>query len=520
MRCLIPANRALQGTEPGLLDQCVHTLQTVAVATLQDTPLRTRFFLLSVPTEGSSWHLTRRRILDISSSSIADTLIQQSSSSAKENVVLRISDFSLMSFDKMKPRLGEMGEMLTLRASSQSVLVFLIMDSSSSSIEIEPLLRDMFLMCASDGPAVYCGNLACHLGSFTTHTLDHLSLIEAHAPPSYTGIQSSLFHQHPFYCMDLVWSQGRHKHRILLPIRVIRLSTNYTNGLEIGKVELKEVNPHLRGGRVENHLGKKSSPDRDSNLDLPVLSSRAQHDKRASQLRHRGGSIAMEAVVALENQLQRFEETLNSFPLGACSANEASSVSAKIQEIKKTALLYQCAILFMKADQQMKLTGLNYFGNIAYFRKQSSDTLAQSVACLSTVLRVLGSIPGMSGECIFGEIQIICSLNDKMVPQVSLNEIMKEDSNISRHLLKKKRELVQELGSYKAMIIAQEEELKTQISVYDRTQKEAKERILKKLLKLNTMRKMTVSVLKVKEALRENKEAHKQMTAVKSETGT
>nr|CAD7195826.1 unnamed protein product [Timema douglasi] len=58
-----------------------------------------------------------------------------------------------------------------------------------------------------------------------------------------------------------------------------------------GKVELEEVNPHLRGGRVENHLRKTttSSPDRDSNLDIPVLGSRAQHDKRASQLRHRGG---------------------------------------------------------------------------------------------------------------------------------------------------------------------------------------------------------------------------------------
>nr|CAD7260096.1 unnamed protein product [Timema shepardi] len=58
---------------------------------------------------------------------------------------------------------------------------------------------------------------------------------------------------------------------------------------EIGKVELEEVNPHLRGGRVENHLGKTtpSSPDRYSNLNLPVLSSRAQHDKRVSQLRHR-----------------------------------------------------------------------------------------------------------------------------------------------------------------------------------------------------------------------------------------
>nr|CAD7576091.1 unnamed protein product [Timema californicum] len=56
------------------------------------------------------------------------------------------------------------------------------------------------------------------------------------------------------------------------------------------KVELDEVNPHLRGGRVENHLGKTtpSSPDRDSNLNLLVLSSRPQHDKRFSQLRHRG----------------------------------------------------------------------------------------------------------------------------------------------------------------------------------------------------------------------------------------
>nr|CAD7409419.1 unnamed protein product [Timema poppensis] len=58
----------------------------------------------------------------------------------------------------------------------------------------------------------------------------------------------------------------------------------------IGKVELEEVNPHLREGRVENHLGKTtpSSPDRDSNLDLPVLSSRAQHDKRSLSRKYIG----------------------------------------------------------------------------------------------------------------------------------------------------------------------------------------------------------------------------------------
>nr|CAD7257654.1 unnamed protein product [Timema shepardi] len=52
------------------------------------------------------------------------------------------------------------------------------------------------------------------------------------------------------------------------------------NDTRIGKIVLEEVNPHLRGGRVENYLGKTtpSSPNRDLNLDLPVLSGRAQHD--------------------------------------------------------------------------------------------------------------------------------------------------------------------------------------------------------------------------------------------------
>nr|CAD7393559.1 unnamed protein product [Timema cristinae] len=42
------------------------------------------------------------------------------------------------------------------------------------------------------------------------------------------------------------------------------------------------VNSKQHTRRVENHFGKitPSSPNRDSNLDLPVLSSRAQHDKR------------------------------------------------------------------------------------------------------------------------------------------------------------------------------------------------------------------------------------------------
>nr|CAD7197698.1 unnamed protein product [Timema douglasi] len=79
----------------------------------------------------------------------------------------------------------------------------------------------------------------------------------------------------------------------IVPVSVLNPPMNVIT-IGIGKVVLEEVNPHLRGRRVENqenHLGKTtpSSPDRDSNLDLPVLSSRAQHDKRVNQLRHRGG---------------------------------------------------------------------------------------------------------------------------------------------------------------------------------------------------------------------------------------
>nr|CAD7395871.1 unnamed protein product [Timema cristinae] len=79
---------------------------------------------------------------------------------------------------------------------------------------------------------------------------------------------------------------GEIKARILVgtasyyPFGLYALSTNYANGLGIGKVKSEEVNPHLRGGRMENHIEKTtpSSPDRNSNLDLPVLGGRAQHD--------------------------------------------------------------------------------------------------------------------------------------------------------------------------------------------------------------------------------------------------
>ncbi|CAG2056836.1 unnamed protein product [Timema podura] len=50
-----------------------------------------------------------------------------------------------------------------------------------------------------------------------------------------------------------------------------------------GRLNIDKVNSHLRGGRVENHLGKttSSSPERDSNLDLPVVGILALHETSA-----------------------------------------------------------------------------------------------------------------------------------------------------------------------------------------------------------------------------------------------
>nr|CAD7574461.1 unnamed protein product [Timema californicum] len=80
------------------------------------------------------------------------------------------------------------------------------------------------------------------------------------------------------------------------PSSAIELNTtsalaNYATEAGIGKVEFEEVNPHLRGGRVENHLGK-TTPVHPTEIRTSISPSSAvelQHDKRVSQLGHRGG---------------------------------------------------------------------------------------------------------------------------------------------------------------------------------------------------------------------------------------
>nr|CAD7199704.1 unnamed protein product [Timema douglasi] len=75
-----------------------------------------------------------------------------------------------------------------------------------------------------------------------------------------------------------------------------------------------------------------SSPDRDSNLDLPVLSSRAQHNKRVSQLRHRGGTME-EADSLLDLLLRHQIETEDSDCSSRGVSDDLSQVELTVQDI-------------------------------------------------------------------------------------------------------------------------------------------------------------------------------------------
>nr|CAD7256327.1 unnamed protein product [Timema shepardi] len=86
----------------------------------------------------------------------------------------------------------------------------------------------------------------------------------------------------PFYVCTR--TTAKHHHRVLLPVRAMSFSTNYANGIGIGKVEYIESEPSFSWrGSGENYLGKTtpSSPDRDSNFDIPVLGSPVQYETSA-----------------------------------------------------------------------------------------------------------------------------------------------------------------------------------------------------------------------------------------------
>nr|CAD7256096.1 unnamed protein product [Timema shepardi] len=88
---------------------------------------------------------------------------------------------------------------------------------------------------------------------------------------------------------------------LLVVLPVMFIASTFSTRPGLGKVELEVVNPHLRGERVENDLGKTtpSSPNRDSNRDLPVLSSRASTRLALEMSKYRGKLSMLGCAVLL-----------------------------------------------------------------------------------------------------------------------------------------------------------------------------------------------------------------------------
>nr|CAD7402934.1 unnamed protein product [Timema poppensis] len=138
-----------------------------------------------------------------------------------------------------------------------------------------------------------------------------------------------------------------------------RLSKYYIVG---DILRTKEVNIHLRGERVENHKEKTttSSPDRDSNLDLPVLDSLVQHEPSAlanyatdaGQYLGLTLSRIMPHMDVLHNQLQK---TLTDAALSIKHVNtflqsmeiekkRMNTVTMEVSETEKTSKKRKCEI--------------------------------------------------------------------------------------------------------------------------------------------------------------------------------
>nr|CAD7394796.1 unnamed protein product [Timema cristinae] len=141
------------------------------------------------------------------------------------------------------------------------------------------------------------------------------------------------------------------------PIGLYALSTNYANGLGIGKVELEEVNPHLRGGGVENHLGKTtpSSLDRDSNLDLPVLSSQAQHKREKKVI---GGRQVIEKSSSF--QAEESSKVVES----SQSVQQSSSrlVQSSVSSVSSSQKTVSSSSTSLSSDLQSQLWGRERMG--------------------------------------------------------------------------------------------------------------------------------------------------------------
>nr|CAD7573983.1 unnamed protein product [Timema californicum] len=136
---------------------------------------------------------------------------------------------------------------------------------------------------------------------------------------------------------------------VIVTVLVDQISFTDLVAKELGRLNLEEVNPHLCGGRVENHKGKTtpSPPDRDSNLDLHVLGNLAQHETGAlanyttesdADIRLSGhvswvGRSSIEVVVWLEQNLHGHWQKLTRALFLMAARNSTNTAAAIVNKL-------------------------------------------------------------------------------------------------------------------------------------------------------------------------------------------
>nr|CAD7406202.1 unnamed protein product [Timema cristinae] len=127
-------------------------------------------------------------------------------------------------------------------------------DESATSLTLSSILTCDQIKFPASNPVILPTMYPTHnTRKFVTKTLRtaHKVYSKPHASPSRTkNLEPTKQRQNPDRTNDTIHTASYYL------FRLYALSTNYANGLGIGEGELEEVNPHLRVGRVENHLGK------------------------------------------------------------------------------------------------------------------------------------------------------------------------------------------------------------------------------------------------------------------------
>nr|CAD7397847.1 unnamed protein product [Timema poppensis] len=218
------------------------------------------------------------------------------------------------------------------------------------------------------------------------------------------------------------------------PFGLYALSTNYANGLGIGKVELEEVNPHLRGGRVENHFGKttpvhsteiRTSISPSSAVELNTTSALANYATEAamivrqneyicglyfSYLQFHSSEHRQNALVNTENragQCSRFDNRDSKIRMDGVSnewvLKECGLKGNPIDHGERSVLLWFWHVERMSVDRvtkqiaHMKVKPWPSFENRPIgLRIEKLTITAGTSACLPTELWVPDSIPVMA----------------------------------------------------------------------------------------------------------------------------